>query len=328
MKKSPLLVAPLLAAALSSPTVLAEMSEAELEAELEAVASRLGEGYSPSGKTMTGGLAEGQTKRWTRSLEAGTCYRFVAVGGELVEDLDLKVYSGADLVASDGGAVSTPVAHYCTDADTSVEMRLQMYEGQGQFAIGLYARGGPSEDAPLEASEGERAMLAKLAETAGRIAPGTDPVAAPVAGTLAYRNAHSIEVPLSESSCYKFLAVGGAGVTDMILGVSVDGVEVASDRISGRNPVAQWCAPRSAKATVKLTMYAGGGPFALGAYRTRAAAAEAPEKVGGSESDFVANRLKQLHMPTIRHSFEETADQARAESWSYEQYLLQLLVQC
>lgn len=44
-----------------------------------------------------------------------------------------------------------------------------------------------------------------------------------------------------------------------------------------------------------------------------------------SDHEQVINRLKQLHMPTIRHSFEETADQARAESWSYEQYLLQLL---
>jgi DNA replication protein DnaC len=35
--------------------------------------------------------------------------------------------------------------------------------------------------------------------------------------------------------------------------------------------------------------------------------------------------LKQLYMPTIRRSYEEVADQARAESWSYEQYLLELL---
>jgi DNA replication protein DnaC len=44
-----------------------------------------------------------------------------------------------------------------------------------------------------------------------------------------------------------------------------------------------------------------------------------------SDQEQIINCLKQLHMPTIRRSFEETADQARAESWSYEQYLLQLL---
>jgi len=35
--------------------------------------------------------------------------------------------------------------------------------------------------------------------------------------------------------------------------------------------------------------------------------------------------LKQLHMPTIRKTYEELAEQARKESWSYEQYLLELL---
>jgi len=39
----------------------------------------------------------------------------------------------------------------------------------------------------------------------------------------------------------------------------------------------------------------------------------------------IAHDLKQLHMPTIRHSYEQIAGQARRESWSYEQYLLELI---
>ena len=35
----------------------------------------------------------------------------------------------------------------------------------------------------------------------------------------------------------------------------------------------------------------------------------------------IAHYLKQLHMPTIRLSYEQIAEQAREESWSYEQYL-------
>jgi hypothetical protein len=31
--------------------------------------------------------------------------------------------------------------------------------------------------------------------------------------------------------------------------------------------------------------------------------------------------LKQLHMPTMRRSYQQIADQARNESFSYEQYL-------
>ncbi len=44
-----------------------------------------------------------------------------------------------------------------------------------------------------------------------------------------------------------------------------------------------------------------------------------------SDQDQIVNNLKSLHMPTIRRSYEEVADQARAESWGYELYLLQLL---
>ena len=35
--------------------------------------------------------------------------------------------------------------------------------------------------------------------------------------------------------------------------------------------------------------------------------------------------LKQLHLPTMRRSYQQIADQARNESFSYEQYLLELL---
>jgi DNA replication protein DnaC len=41
----------------------------------------------------------------------------------------------------------------------------------------------------------------------------------------------------------------------------------------------------------------------------------------------ITQLLKQLHMPTMRRCYEETADLARKESFSYEQYLLELLKQ-
>lgn len=44
-----------------------------------------------------------------------------------------------------------------------------------------------------------------------------------------------------------------------------------------------------------------------------------------NDQEQIVYNLKQLHMPTIRRSYEEVAGQARAESWGYEQYLLELL---
>ena len=39
----------------------------------------------------------------------------------------------------------------------------------------------------------------------------------------------------------------------------------------------------------------------------------------------IRDYLKQLHMPTMRDCYEQMADSARSESFSYEQYLLELL---
>jgi DNA replication protein DnaC len=39
----------------------------------------------------------------------------------------------------------------------------------------------------------------------------------------------------------------------------------------------------------------------------------------------IVHHLKQLHMPTVRRCYEQVADQARKESFSYEQCLLELL---
>lgn len=44
-----------------------------------------------------------------------------------------------------------------------------------------------------------------------------------------------------------------------------------------------------------------------------------------SDQEQIVDNLKQLHMPTVRRSYEDVAGQARTESWSYEQYLLELL---
>ena len=44
-----------------------------------------------------------------------------------------------------------------------------------------------------------------------------------------------------------------------------------------------------------------------------------------NDQEQIIVNLKHLHMPTIRRSYEEIAVQARADAWSYEQYLSELL---
>ncbi len=100
---------------------------------------------------------------------------------------------------------------------------------------------------------------------------------------------------LDRARCYKFIAVGGKGVTDLSISVNARGKEVASDRISGAKLVAQWCSPGRVKVKIKLTIYDGSGSYAIGAYGEKDGTPRNVEKVGGNGSDFIANRIRQLH---------------------------------
>jgi hypothetical protein len=274
-----------------APQAVGETSTAELAARVQNISDSLGGDYVRIGKIRTGGLGKGQTKRFEHVLRPGACYRFVAAGGSKMKDLDLQVFSGTTKLAQDAGAVVDPSAHHCVEADTKVEVRLQAFKGHGQYAYGLYAKGG----ADMELSDAEAAALTDLKTYAAQVIGSMEAVGEPHVGNLGYRNAEEVEVLLDRPRCYKFVAVGGSGVTDLTMSVTSEGSEVAGDRISGKKPLAQWCAPKRMRVKVKVTMYGGTGPYALGIYGAKASALAAPEKVGGKESDFIANRIRQLH---------------------------------
>ena len=269
---------------------LAEKSAEQMKAALEARAERLGGGYVPIGQVRAGGMSEGQSVEFLEVLRRGACYRILAVGGDKVTDLDLRIFKGGKQVATDQGVVPNPVAEHCAEADGEVKARLQLYAGNGPYALQLYAE---SKEAG-SASEQEAAVALSLDEVAAQAAAGMEPLGDPYVGTLGHRNAATFEVVLSDARCYKFLGAGGAGVQDLTLTIEVDGREVAADRISGVRPAAQWCAPGRTAATIKVAMYGGSGAFAIGVYAAKRAAVS-PEKVGGAESDFIANRIRQLH---------------------------------
>ncbi|MBW2276308.1 MAG: hypothetical protein JRF63_02385 [Deltaproteobacteria bacterium] len=274
-----------------APHATAETSTAELAVRVQNISDSLGGDYILIGKIKSGGIGKGQTKRFEHVLRPGACYRFVAAGGTKMQDLDLKVFTGTTELAKDVGAVVDPVAHHCVETDTKVEIRLQAFKGHGQYAYGLYAKGGVDQ----ELSDAEAAALTDMQAYAAEVVGSLEQVGEPHVNILGYRNSESLEVLLDRPRCYKFVAVGGSGVTDLSMSVLVDKKEVAGDRISGKKPLAQWCSPKRMRVTIKITMYGGSGPYALGVYGAKASALAAPEKVGGKESDFIANRIRQLH---------------------------------
>jgi hypothetical protein len=104
---------------------------------------RYASGMAAHGKTMTGTLAQGARSDHLVVLEAGRCYRIVGVGGEGVQDMDLFLYDPAGVQANqDSGQDRYPVLgkqiEICPISAGAYRLQVQMYEGGGEFAVGVY----------------------------------------------------------------------------------------------------------------------------------------------------------------------------------------------
>jgi len=216
----------------------------------------------------------------------------LAVGGKNAIDLDLKLSMGTRVVANDQGAVNKSVAKFCAKKDATVKMRVQMFKGKGAFAYGVFAKGNADLQSNFQLEEAARLIVKKLQS---KVASNMQPIGEMFSGYLGHRNAANIPVVLDSARCFKFIAAGGSGVQDLSMSVLVDKKIVASDKISGNSPIVQWCSPQRVHANVKLTMYGGFGAYAMQVFGENKPTLTAPEKVGGDQSDFIANRIRQLH---------------------------------
>jgi hypothetical protein len=137
--------------------------------------------------------------------------------------------------------------------------------------------------------------IQKLENAASASASDMEKVGEIQSGFLSRGASAVVAVQLDRARCYTFIAVGGKGVTDLSISVNARGEEVTGDRISGAKLVAEWCSPGRVKVKIKLTIYDGSGSYALGVYGVKDGTPQGMEKVGGGDSDFIANRIRQLH---------------------------------
>jgi hypothetical protein len=292
MARTGLMVVAIVVTVFAARGAAAARSAEELILELDSLADQAGDDWVRIGRAETGGLSQSQQVKIPLTLRKDACYLFVAAGGDGIGDLDLRVFAGGKQLAADQGTTGNPRVEFCTDSDRQAEARLQVNAGSGQYAFGVFAR---AEGAKPLLSQQESAALAALARFAEEASAGMEPVGEPHAALVGHRQSETVEVLLERARCYKFLAAADPGVGAIVMSVSHDGQEVAADRISGARPIAQWCAPTRTRVQVKLLVTGGSGGLALGVFGAKAAAFATPEKVGGSESDFIANRLRQIH---------------------------------
>lgn len=147
-----------------------------------------------------------------------------------------------------------------------------------------------------QADTDDEALAVKaLKEASDKAGAEIAPVGDVFTGQLAQRGSNKIEIALEKSACYRVLAATGQGIDDLSLYMKVDGEEVASDRISGKKPMVEWCSPGSVRVEVVLSSYSGQGGYAVGVYMETESKVQSEMRVGGAESDFTANRIRQMH---------------------------------
>jgi hypothetical protein len=154
-------------------------------------------------------------------------------------------------------------------------------------SLGLYALAACGENAAARSAAAQQEREAALArdpemadalgsallEQVGTHAPGWVKHESLLRGTLNERARQGFLVVLPYGHCYRFLASGGAGVTDLDLALfDSNGVEIARDTSEDPAPnvgVAASICPGDASAVrVEARMRRGHGDFALGVFRS------------------------------------------------------------
>lgn len=251
--------------------------EVDMHALLDRAASRYAAGMGQAGEPRVAPMTTGEDLEQEVSLEGGRCYRFLAVGGPGVEDLELHVYQGSSEIARDAAMASEAVASYCATAATPVRVRLRMHAGRGQIAFAPYSGGRQHEAAAAVAPRRPRApavpvggeeddfLARQIRSRHGRVGEGRTPVSPVFRATLRTSQDRTFPVRLEAGRCYTVVAVGAPSVRDLDLYLlDPSGLEVESDTGPDSHAVVQTdpCPRWDGTYTVRLRAVAGYGDVA------------------------------------------------------------------
>lgn len=251
---------------------------ADMHALLDRAASRYATGMGQVSSPRVAPMATGEDLEQEYRLEGGMCYRFIAVGGPGVEDLELHVYQGSSEVARDAAMASEAVASYCTTAATEVRVRLRMHQGAGQIALVPYSGGrqhgasGPTKRRSKAVPVGgdrDDFLSRQIKSHHGRVGEGRTGASKVFRATLRTSQEQSFPVRLEAGRCYTFVAVGAPSVRDLDMYLQdPSGLEVASDTGPRNHAVIRMdpCPRWTGTYTVRLRVFAGYGAVALQAF--------------------------------------------------------------
>lgn len=294
---------PLLCALLLSAPVAAQDDDGASEAALVLSISARGEadsGGTPLIDVQSGRLRVGRARRFRVSLPENACV-LIAAEARGMRSVHVALTARRRTLAEAEGHHSAHTIFCHEGPALGARLEVRARGGSGPFAAGAY-------QVPSEAAQPAGATAHDVLEQLKERHAGEGYVAASPTGneTLTGEGAAERRVALVGGSCYRVLAGGGPGVSDVALklggpGDTVLQQERAASPEATLGVLSPLCPIRTARYTLTIGV-TGGGDVSWQVFRAAAAeraAAEANARprppVGGSGTGFVARRLRERH---------------------------------
>jgi len=240
----------------------ADVQEKLLERLGKAVEEDAG-GYESVGQAVIRHLEKKSSTKVDVSVESGWCYRFLAVGEKDAFKIKVKVSKGEEVVGATGGSYPVAFVDTCPSAGATLGVTVENESFGGDLIIATYR-------IKTSKSPGKNELGGRLKMLADKHVPGGKLVAPPSTGILAKGKSFVMSASVKAGTCYKLLAVGGTGVTDIGIEVRVGSQVVAEDESSGDHPIVEHCPGSGGKMEAKIYVVDGAGPVLAGAFESPA----------------------------------------------------------
>jgi hypothetical protein len=255
-------------------------------------------GMNPAQSPQFGSLREGRSANVMFNVQAGKCYRAVAVGEPGITNLDLSFFVNGEPVAEDVDPAVTAVVGTCATADGAARVDVWAVTGNGGYAVGVYSGEQP---AAATTTASTNPLFTLLDAAAVTLAAGATRAADPFTGSLAIAGTQQYDVTLQAGKCYAFVGISDAGNLD--LEVTSGTTVIGRDTDLDTTPGVLYCATAAMTVRTKLTLLSAAGNFAFGVYNapsvqsgsTTPRVTSTGIAVGGTETDYIANQMRTLH---------------------------------
>jgi hypothetical protein len=239
-------------------------------AEAQLTAQRFRRVYGPIGLV----LAQGQTRQFPATLEAGSCYAFASFGGSGATDTDITLVDGSgNELVRDVATAADGMIQYCPTAAGAYNLVVKMYAGNGPLFTMAYQQGAQTAGPPTQVVATTSTATAGLEENFRLLdgdmhARGYESMGDAQRGELATAAVRDFPIELEGGKCYALLAVGDNGVRDLdLLLLDAAGATIDRDVEQNPRPIVRVCPTRSGSFRMQVKMFAGEGNFVYGAYR-------------------------------------------------------------